>query len=308
MKRVLVTGASGLVGRNVLQPLLARGFEVIAVARGEPQDPPVDRRVAWRQADLLDDSSRGELIAEVAPSHLLHLAWYAEPGLYWEASENLDWMRATVMLTSEFASAGGKRAVYAGTCAEYLWNSRPLEESSPLAPTTLYGIAKNATRQAVSDLAPTLGISIAWGRIFFVYGPGEDRRRLVASVARSLIAKERVATTKGDQVRDFMFVGDVGDAFAALTDSQVEGAVNVATGRGVAVSSVTSLIGEMSGRPDLIDAGALEQSQGDPDSIVADTTILTEEVGWTPSTALEEGIAATVEWWRTEQSTSIQVH
>ena len=83
---------------------------------------------------------------EAAASHLLHLAWYTDPGLYWEAPENLDWLRATVLLTREFASAGGERAVYAGSCAEYRWGgAEALTEGNPLEPATLYGVVKNAT-------------------------------------------------------------------------------------------------------------------------------------------------------------------
>jgi len=299
VKRVLVTGASGLVGRNAIQPLLDRGFEVVAAAQSASGDRPDVPGVSWVQVDLLDDASRGELLADARATHLLHLAWYAEPGLYWEADENLDWMRATVMLTREFARAGGRRAVYAGTCAEYLWGrSEPLAESSALQPSTLYGISKNATRQAVMDLGRSLGLSVAWGRIFFLYGPGEDERRLVASVARSLLEGKRIATTSGEQVRDFLFVDDAGDAFAALTDSDVQGAVNVASGEGVTVREITSAVGEASGRPELIDFGALEPREGDPAAIVADTTVLNDEVGWTPTTDLESGIRATVDWWK----------
>lgn len=306
MKRVLLTGASGLVGRNAITPLRERGFEVVAVARRRPAGAAETNGVRWLEADLLDDASRRQAVEEASAGHLLHLAWYAEPGRYWEAPENLDWLRATVLLTREFASAGGERAVYAGTCAEYRWGGASLlSEGSPLQPATLYGVAKNATRQAVADIGQGLGISTAWGRIFFLYGPGEDERRLVASVARALVAGEPVATTAGTQVRDFLYVGDVGDAFAALTASGVEGAVNIASGEGVPVSRLTTLIGEASGRADLIDAGALEPRAGDPASIVADASVLNDQVGWEPKTGLAEGIAATVDWWKAAQPNTV---
>lgn len=306
MKRVLLTGASGLVGRNAIGPLLERGFEVVAVARTRPEWAAGDEAVTWLEADLLDDDARREVVARAAASHLLHLAWYAEPGLYWQATENLDWLRASVLLTGEFAGAGGRRAVYAGTCAEYPWGgSEPLVETTAAAPQTLYGIAKNATRVATTDLARSVGMSTAWGRIFFLYGPGEDERRLVASVARALAAGESVATTPGDQVRDFLFVADAGDAFAALLDSDVEGAVNVASGQGIAVREITARIAGISGRPDLVELGALTPREGDPASIVADTSLMSGQVGWRPATTLDDGLAATLEWWRAAQGNTV---
>ncbi len=71
--------------------------------------------------------------------------------------------------------------------------------------------------------APELAIELAWGRVFFLYGPGEAPGRLVASVARALLAGERAATGDGTQIRDFLHVDDVAGAFAALLDSDVTG-------------------------------------------------------------------------------------
>ncbi len=291
-RRVLVTGATGFVGRHALDALLQRDFEVHAVAR----NPPAGDRVRWHAGDLLGDPVG--VVGRVRPSHLLHLAWYAEPGAFWQARANAHWVAATVRLAEAFGAAGGQRAVMAGTCAEYDWDAAeacaPLAEDAPLRPATLYGISKDATRRAVEPLVPELG----WGRIFFLYGPGEDERRLVAGVARGLAAGERVATTAGRQERDFMHVADAGAAFAALTDSGATGPVNVASGDAVAVRAIAETLARAAGRPDLLDAGALAQGPGDPALIAADVTRLHDEIGFAPVWSLTDGLAATLEWWR----------
>jgi nucleoside-diphosphate-sugar epimerase len=300
VRRVLVTGASGFVGSRALAPLRKRGFEVHAVARRPPAAPGASAAdVRWHAADLLDAPQRRAVAAAVGASHLLHLAWYAEPGAFWTAPENAAWVSATVALAEEFAAAGGRRAVVAGSCAEYDWSApQPLREDAPLAPATLYGVAKDATRRVVAALGDRLGFETAWGRVFFVYGPGEDERRLVASVARALLAGERAATSAGAQVRDFVHVADVAAAFAALVDGGVTGAVNVASGKGVAVRALAELIARAAGRPDLLDVGALPARAGDPPALVAEVTRLRDEVGFVPSIGLEEGVRETVAWWR----------
>jgi nucleoside-diphosphate-sugar epimerase len=303
LRRVLVTGASGLVGSRALAPLRSRGFDVHAVARRPPAVGPSDG-VSWHRADLLDAAQRRAVVADVGASHLLHLAWYAEPGAFWTATENAAWTSATIALAEEFAAAGGRRAVMAGTCAEYDWTAtsgaarHALREDAPRAPATLYGVCKDATRRVVASLAEPLGLATAWGRIFFLYGPGEDERRLVASVARGLVAGERVATSAGTQVRDFLHVDDVAGAFAALVDSDVTGPVNVASGDGVTVRDVVETLARLTGRADLLDAGALPMRPGDPESLVADVGRLRDEVGWTPRVGLEDGLRETVDWWR----------
>lgn len=111
--RVLVTGATGFVGRHAVPALLARGFEVHGVGRGVGPNQ--------HAADLLAAEDRRALIARVRPSHLLHLAWDAEPGRYWTSEANLDWVAASLDLARLFAAAGGRRFVGIGTCAEYAW-------------------------------------------------------------------------------------------------------------------------------------------------------------------------------------------
>ncbi len=302
-RRVLVTGAGGLIGSNALAPLLALGYEVHTIGRHERSGPA---GVHWHRLDLLEQDPAG-LLRELSPSHLLHLAWYTEHGRFWESPENLAWVGATLRLLRRFAEAGGRRAAIAGTCAEYDW-STPREQlrdraadgspGSPERPSTLYGVAKRATRELAEAYADSAGVSVAWGRIFLLYGPGEDERRLLPSVARALLAGAEAPTTDGRQVRDLLHAADAGAAFAALLDSRVEGPVNVASGEGVPLANVIELIAEATGRPDLLRMGALPARAGDPPRLVADVRRLREEVGFTRHKPLAQGVAETVAWWR----------
>lgn len=299
-RRVLVTGASGFIGRHVLQPLARRGFEVHAVTSRAAPPSDASPGLRWHRADLLDPHARAGLLAAVAPSDLLHLAWYAEHGRFWTSAENLRWSAATIALVQAFAERGGRRAVLAGSCAEYRWGDPGpcVEGVTALEPATLYGTAKNATRALLEAAAEPLGIEFAWGRVFLVYGPDEAPGRLVASVARALVAGERAKTGDGAQVRDFMHVSDVARAFAALIDSGVTGAVNVGSGDGRPMRDVIEMIGAAAGRPDLLDIGAFPPRQGDPPQLVADVGRLRDEVGFVPSIGLQDGIDRTVAWWR----------
>lgn len=296
MRRALVTGATGFVGRPALAALAKRGFEVHAVARSKRC---TESGVVWHDADLLEAGVADALLRMVKPTHLVHFAWFAKPGEFWSSTQNERWLDASTRLVRAFAGGGGLRAIVAGTCAEYAWTSGVcVEGETPLSPVTLYGRCKHVLRQRAEEIADASGIEVAWGRIFFLYGPHEHPQRLVPSVTCSLLRGEEAACTDGEQVRDFMHVEDVADAFAALVDSDARGAVNMASGSGTRVRDLVDLIGRIVGRPDLLRFGAIPAPVNDPPMLVADVTRLSEEVGWAPRLTLEQGVLQTVEWWR----------
>jgi nucleoside-diphosphate-sugar epimerase len=297
MKRVLLTGATGLIGRHCLPELLAQGYQVHTVAtRAAPAQPP---GVHTHQADLLDPAQAAALFAQVQPSHLLHLAWYTQPGAYWGSLENIRWVQASLNLLQLFAAHGGRRVVMAGSCAEYDWNyGYCAEEITPLQPTTMYGTAKHALQLLADAFAERAQISAAWGRIFFLYGPHEHPERLVAAVTRALLQGQPARCSHGNQIRDFLYAQDVAEAFVALLESDVRGAVNIASGNPIRLRQVIYQIADILQQRSLVQLGALPAPAHEPPLLVAKIDRLTHEVGWKPAYTLEAGLEQTVRWWK----------
>jgi nucleoside-diphosphate-sugar epimerase len=305
MSRVLVTGASGFVGLPTLAALAGRGEEVHALS-SQPSPPEV-AGVHWHQVDLGDEVATERLVSDLSPERLLHLAWYVEHGRFWDAPENVIWVERSLRLVRAFARAGGRRAVLLGTCAEYDWSvaDGPLHETvSPIAPTTMYGVAKDALRRVSSAYAELEGFQLAWGRLFFLYGPREAPGRLVSSVIQALLSGEVVETTAGTQRRDFMYVDDLARALVALLDSPVVGPVNIASGEARALAELVDEIARVIGRPELVKRGALPERANDPPLLLADVGRLRDEVGFRPETDLARGVIDTVAWWRSHPASA----
>ena len=278
MKRVLVTGGSGFIGKHTTPHLQAKGYEV--------------HPVSSRDVDILNAQQRRSLLEHLRPTHLLHLAWHVPPGKYWTSLENVKWLQASLDLIVDFAATGGQRIVTAGTCAEYAWDGDGIcrEDRTPLQPASLYGTSKDALRRMQEALARQLGISAAWGRIFFPYGPGEPAGRLVPSVIDSILRGQPARCSHGRQVRDFIYVDDVARAFAVVLDSSFEGAVNIGTGVAVTIADVAREAARAAGSLKLLELGALPARSGEPDVLLADVERL-RQIGfvsqWTLAAAMD---------------------
>lgn len=302
MKRVLVTGATGFIGRHSLPGLTARGYTVHGLSSLVHHSTEGGHNaVHWHQIDLRDVSTIAPLIERIQPTYLLHFAWNTEPGRYWRTPDNLTWVQASIEILKCFAANGGQRVVFAGTCAEYDWRyGFCVETQTPLLPATLYGTSKHALHLLAQAYTVQIGLSLAWGRVFFVYGPHEHPKRLVPSLVRGMLQHEDVPCSHGNQIRDFLHVQDVADAFVALLDSEVIGAVNIGSGQPIKIREIAFKIASYFQSEHLLQIGALHTAPDDPPLLVADVRRLVEEVKWKPHYNLDTGLAHTIEWWRTQ--------
>jgi nucleoside-diphosphate-sugar epimerase len=297
--RVLLTGVTGFVGSNVARALVAQGHEVVATVRSDS-----DRsRIGDIEPDLRlveHDFLRGdaESLAELQPELCIHTAWCVEPGEYLLSPLNVDFLAASAHLALSLSRSGCRRIIGVGTCFEYDTTTGRLSETTPARPKHLYSATKLSFSLLLEQICVATGVEVAWARLFYLYGPQEDERRLVASVARSLLRGERVEVTPGEQVRDFLHVADVGSALAAIAVSPVQGAINVCSGEPVTVREVVETLGRLAGSPELVAFGARPYAEGEPMVVFGDNGRLRDEVGWVPRFQLVDGLGETWEWWR----------
>lgn len=304
-KKVIVTGGTGFIGRHTTPILLDRGFEVHIISRESlpfelgllQQRHP--ERVHHHPINLLKADETSACLEDIRATHLLHFAWDTRHGAFWSSPDNAVWVERSTALVRDFIRHGGMRMVGAGTCAEYAWTEEVLDEAtSPLVPTTPYGQAKIAFRNFLRTPEVANNMSTAWGRIFHLFGPFEDERRLVASACLALLQGLPFKATTGSQLRDFSSTLDIAEGFVALLESDVQGDVNIASGEYRSVASILQEIAEMTGRPELLQLGAIPMPPNDPPRITPSVARLRTAVSFSSQFSVAHRLAETVEWWR----------
>ena len=295
--RVLVTGASGFIGKHVAARLRSMGNEVVGACRS----PSPDLLIDWRCVDLLAPGAAAALMDVVRPEALLHLAWCTEHGKFWRDPANLTWLARSCDLVEAATKVGVRRIVVAGTCFEYAFPDGDCDEhATPVENHFLYDTAKDACRRVTEAWCQENDVSFGWARLFHFYGAGEHPTRLVGSIARSLSHGEVARCSSGQVLRDYMHVADAGAALAALVACEATGVVNIASGEPVRIADIARTLGEVAGRADLVHLGALPDRPDDPPRITASVLRLRQDVGFSPRFDLRSGLADVYDWWRAQ--------
>lgn len=291
-RSVVLTGATGFVGKHVLLEFLKNKFVVHVLGRTAPVLKHTN--LHFHSIDLLDDSSSNNLVeifSKIKPTTLLHLAWYVTPGKFWTSTENVTWVYKSFELLRIFNEHGGQRATFIGSCAEYSWEENEIcnEKTTALLPSTLYGQAKKSLFELATKYAEDNKLSFSWARLFFMFGEGEPKEKLVGSVINSLNNDEKVTCKNPGLIRDYMYVKEIAKALAMLLGSDVQGPINIATGKQTVIGELMQSIGTLLGKPSLIEE-TIASISNQPLYIVANVNRLREEVGYFKNSSTEEDL------------------
>lgn len=215
MPTVAVTGASGFLGRHVLQTLAAMPISVVAHARTARPEQVDNDRLNWVYFDLADAST--DVFSHLRrPDIVIHLAWQGLPN-YTAPHHFVEELPRQFAFLSRLAESGLAKLVVTGTCLEYGLRSGERAETDPTEPTTFYGLAKDALRRSLTLRYGGTTLDLRWLRLFYQYGPGQAATSLYslfhAAVARG---DRQFDMSRGEQIRDFMPADQVAAAIVAL--------------------------------------------------------------------------------------------
>ncbi|MDB5544100.1 MAG: NAD(P)-dependent oxidoreductase [Hyphomicrobiales bacterium] len=282
--RVLLTGASGFIGREIARELRARGHVVAGLVRRceDPHDFAADF--------LQPDTYRDALIA-FKPDALIHAGWFGVAPRERDLRTQLDNVAATGELVAQAARAGARIVLGLGTQAEYGLTTALVDEDTPTRPVTLYGLSKLAAGAALLRLAQQNGVRGVWGRIFGVYGPRETAPSMLPWLARELAAGRQPQLTACTQHWDFLHVRDMARAVADLLECEgAQGVFNIASGVAPRLRDNVLALRDTMQSPIEPFVGAVPFGPEQIMFLGGDPARLMQTTGWRPNVPLATGL------------------
>lgn len=270
---ILLTGASGFVGQQVLHNLLKKDVNIFLVLREGKnidwlQEKEKKIKGIYYSTDIFSEDIQWWKNVLQNIDIVIHVAWYAEPGKYLQSEKNLECLKGSISLTQACKRSKVKRFIGIGTCFEYDLSAGYLSVETPLLPNTLYAVTKASLYTTLSQWLPDNNIEFCWCRLFYLYGENEDERRLVPYLRAKLVAGEIADLTSGEQVRDFLDVGKAGQIIVDTSLGRGNGPVNVCSGLPITVRQLAEKIADEYNARHLLNFGARPDNPIDPPCVV----------------------------------------
>jgi nucleoside-diphosphate-sugar epimerase len=300
-RRLLVTGAAGCIGANLVRSLLEAGCAVDAVLR------PGSR--AWRlaglagaltrhEADVGDDEQIERVFAAVRPEVVFHLAvprGHDERARAEMLRVNVLGAHALIQCVQRY---GMPRLVVAGSSLEYAPSPTALSEQSPVAPLTWHGATKAAASVLYRQAFEAHGLPVVLLRLFHVFGPWESAHRLAPTAVRAALHGLAMPLTEGEIRRDWVFVEDVCEALLLAADKAAAGDVfNIGSGVETSNQALVDAVASTLGRTIRVSRGEVAPRVTDVPHRLADRSWAQRRLGWVPRHSLDDGLRRTVAWY-----------
>lgn len=316
--RVLITGVTGFVGGYLAEALLARGEQVLGMARRPawlPEWQHLDRAVDLHACDLLDRERLGALLTELQPEQIYHLAGYAhvgrsfqEPYAAWQGN-----LQATLHLFEAIRSGGSRPRVLLVSSGQVYGDpdspDQLMDERCPLRPSSPYAVSKAAADLAGYQYARSWGLPIVRVRAFNHIGPKQSSQYAVASFAEQIASiaagsrPPRMQTGDLSPRRDLTDVRDMVRAYLLLMEKGQPGDVyNAGSGVAPSMQEVLNRLLALAGIHVEVQQQAIEKRAADAGVLRADAGRLRREIGWQPAFSLDESLRDILDYWKRRSS------
>tara|TARA_B110000503_G_scaffold141577_1_gene235528 strand:+ start:1111 stop:1950 length:840 start_codon:yes stop_codon:yes gene_type:complete len=268
--KILITGATGFVGQHILTALSNYNIEITLIVREGKEGqvkllPNVTKIISTK--NLFKESVEWWTKHCTKIDRVLHLAWYADKQ-YLQSPKNIDCLMGSLNFAKGAIQAEVKKFIGVGTCFEYELSKENISVDTPLKPSSIYGATKAALYLTLSHWLPASSVELAWCRLFYLYGAGDNPDKLVPYLRSRLEKNKKVELTSGTQIRDYLNVSDACNKIAEIVIGGQVGPINICSGIPITVRQLAEQISDEYGKRELLNFGTRPDNFVDPPCVV----------------------------------------
>jgi nucleoside-diphosphate-sugar epimerase len=309
MKKVLITGGSGFIGANLARRLLADGHDVHLLLRpafSAWRLSDVRTHLALHVADLTRRDEVEALLQRVKPAWVFHLAAHGAYSFQNEIDEivRTNYLGTTV-LAQACAKIGVEIMIHAGSSSEYGFKDHAPLETEATEPNSAYAATKAAATLFCGYTARAHNVAIPTLRLYSVYGPYEDPRRLLPTLVVHGLEKSWPPLASPETSRDFVHVDDAIDALIALAQKppREPGAIyNLGSGWQTSLRELAAVAAEVFDLRVPPTWNSLPDRDWDTNVWVSNPTKIKAELGWSPKIDLHSGLRSLAAWLQADSA------
>lgn len=304
--RVLITGATGFIGRHLCKALVAAGALVYALRRPDSFSSPAEwashLNIEWIEADLCDSDRLKSVIKEAAASHIFHLAAATAVDRGFETAPTMiaNNLQGTINLLHALEATSYTCFIQTGSAEEYGMATAPFRETTFPQPVSAYSASKASATMFCNMYHRTLGCPIIILRPFLVYGPGQPINKLIPQAIQAALKDQPFPMTSGLQTREFTYIDDLISGYlkAATTPEAIGQTINLGTGKTYTILEVVEQIRQLTDSRMKLQVGALPDRVGEIMMYQCDNTKARDLLDWVPETSLTQGLRKTIDWYK----------
>ncbi|MDB4845989.1 NAD(P)-dependent oxidoreductase [Candidatus Pelagibacter sp.] len=237
MKKLLITGSTGFIGKSLINLFLTKKYKIFALTRKNIKN----KNINYIKSDLFDHTKIKKIIKKIKPNYLIHLAWEANPKKFHQSGTNFKWLHSSLNLYYNFCKYGGRRALLIGSCAEYNFNKKILKEDFiKKTDHTRYSLCKETFLDHAYKISKKFNTQLIWARLFWIYGINQKRGRLIPDLIYSAKKSKKIIVKNPSSIVNLLNVKDVCIALYKIFESNITGIVNIADKKNIKVIDIVN--------------------------------------------------------------------
>jgi len=237
MKKILITGSTGFIGKSLTNFFLFKKYKIFALTRKNI----IDQNINFIKSNLFNHLQIEKIIEKIKPDYLIHLAWEANPKKFHQSKTNYKWLHSSLNLYYNFCKYGGHRALLIGSCAEYNFDKKVLKENFEIKKNhTRYSLCKETFLNHAYKISKKFNTQLIWTRLFWIYGRNQQRGRLIPDLIYSAKNKKKMRIKNPGFIVNLLNVHDVSVAIFKVFESKITGIVNIADKKNIKVIDIVN--------------------------------------------------------------------